>query len=577
MRYKVFNKLMAVVLACSVIAAMLAGCGEKSNPTSDESSSSAGKSSEASTDSKGTEDPTEPEAFDPRSITEGVTLTIATKEHSRIVDWNTLEETLMIEEALGVNLEFVSYPSADYASKLNTMIMSGEEMPDILFQPGSGYTGWIEEGALLPLTEYYGNPDYAKNLNAASERTETDIAQYMMLPDGNIYAVPNWSHDPGAEVNQKLWVYQPWLDQLGVKMPETTEEFYELCQKVAATDLNGNGKNDEVCLTYNGSIGAWFDFLMTPYVYAHDSLFRVVEDGKVSFAYTTEEWKEGLKYIRKFFEEGLIPMETLTQSTDQYRALLYAETPTVLSFTGWCYSGSDIYRRADYNYIVALEGPTGRKVSHYQPSLPGVGAVITADCDNPDAAFLVLDYMCSEEISLMTRYGKQGENWDYWENVQMENKEDYGATFEGYDISILAEYPKIFWADTNPQTVCYMEIGPMVRDKYSNIARAINRNPATEEERIRTLAEDITSESIMEAENYRPEAVFDYGPLSTEEIEATADIAATLKSYVDESINAFLSGDKDIDAEWDAYIAELEKIGYKTMLDVYQIAYDRVH
>lgn len=271
MKYKVFNKFMATVLACSMTAAMLAGCGsaDASNQTSDVKSSSTEKSSEVEADTKTSESSAEAEVFDPRSITEGVTLTIATKEHARIEDWNKLEPTLAIEEALGVNLEFVSFPSADYASKLNVMVMSGEELPDIIFNPGSGYTSWVEEGALLPLNQYYENPDYAVNINDASERTETNIAQYLTLSDGNVYAIPYWSHDPGGEVSQKLWVYQPWLDQLNVKMPETTEEFYELCKKVAATDLNGNGKKDEVCLTASG-IGGWFDFLMTPFVYAKD-------------------------------------------------------------------------------------------------------------------------------------------------------------------------------------------------------------------------------------------------------------------------------------------------------------------
>ena len=584
MKYKVFHKMIAAMLVGSMTAAMLTGCSDAQTGTDTSEVQSTASTEQAAADKKAADDSASEEvseepAFDPRSITEGVTLTIATKEHARITDWNELETTKKIEEDLGVNLEFVSYPSADYESKLNVMVMSGEELPDIIFNPGNGYTSWISEGVLLPLTDYYNNPDFAVNINDASERTETNIAQYMTQTDGNIYAIPNWSHDPGAEVSQKFWLYQPWLDQLGVEMPQTTEEYYELCKLVAATDLNGNGKNDEVCLTASG-ISGWFDFLMTPYVYAHDSLFRVVENGQVSFAYTTEEWKEGLKYIKKFFDEGLIPLETLTQNWDQYTAICFAETPTLLTFCGWCYEGADPQRRSEYNYLVALEGPTGRKVSHYQPSTPGVGAVITTDCENPDAAFLVLDYLCSEEAGLTSRYGKRGTDWDYWEDVTLENKDDYGPTFEGYDISILAQYPDAevnFWSDTNPQTSSYMHIGPLIRDKYSNIARAINRNPATESEKLALFNEDLTSESIMEAENYRPAEVYDYGPLSVEETEATADIAATLKTYVNESISAFLSGTKDIDADWDAYLTELENIGYKEMLEVYQTAYDRVH
>ena len=47
--------------------------------------------------------------------------------------------------------------------------------------------------------------------------------------------------------------------------------------------------------------------------------------------------------------------------------------------------------------------------------------------------------------------------------------------------------------------------------------------------------------------------------------------------YVKESTGAFLTGKKDIDAEWDSYIKELEKLQYKEYLEVLQTAYDRAH
>ena len=49
------------------------------------------------------------------------------------------------------------------------------------------------------------------------------------------------------------------------------------------------------------------------------------------------------------------------------------------------------------------------------------------------------------------------------------------------------------------------------------------------------------------------------------------------KNYVKQTTAEFLTGERDIDAEWDAYLAELERIGYQTVLDVYQTAYDRVN
>ena len=46
----------------------------------------------------------------------------------------------------------------------------------------------------------------------------------------------------------------------------------------------------------------------------------------------TEEWKEGIKFIRKLFAEGLIPQEILTQDGNQYLAMLNSTEPTTMMF-----------------------------------------------------------------------------------------------------------------------------------------------------------------------------------------------------------------------------------------------------
>ncbi|MBQ8814267.1 MAG: extracellular solute-binding protein [Lachnospiraceae bacterium] len=583
MKNKTLKRVFAVLLACVMLMSALTGCGnDPSNTTEPETKNNEGTEAP---ETEGTEDSAE-SAFDPRSITEGVKLTIAAPEDTLIADYNTNKTTLMIEEALGVDLEFITFPSADYASKLNVMVMGGDELPDIIFKPGSGYTNWVAEDVLVDLTEYYENPDYSANIRAGSERATGDseyVQKYMTLADGKVYGIPNWQQDPGSEVQQKIWVYEPWLEALNMEVPQTTEDFYNYCKAVAETDLNGNGKNDEIGLVCR-SIGNWFDFLMTPYVYAHESLWRIVEDGQVSFAYTTDEWKEGLKYIRSFFADGLMPSETLTQSSDQYKALLFAEECVAGAFPGWCFSGSDAYRRNEYTYIVALEGPSGQKLSQYAPVLPKAnsGAVITTDCENPAAAFLVCDYMCSEVISLTSRYGEQGVDWDFWEDAvnskKLANPEDFGTQLSSDGEPKFVCYDGTgFWYATEPQNVCYRQIGPIIRDQETVISNALLWKTSTDEEAVKLDNESITWNSIMEAQDYLPEEIFDYAPMTIEESEKIADIAATMKTYLNETISAFLSGDKDIDAEWDAYLAELDKIGMNTLLEVYQAAYDRVH
>ena len=62
-----------------------------------------------------------------------------------------------------------------------------------------------------------------------------------------------------------------------------------------------------------------------------------------------------------------------------------------------------------------------------------------------------------------------------------------------------------------------------------------------------------------------------------DELDAVSDIEATIRSYADESIVNFALGNKDIETEWDAYLAELEAIGLDYYIEVCQSAYDRLN
>ena len=566
-RKQIIKRALCMALSCAMVVTSFTGCGKGGSSSEDNENSAL--ISELAKKYK--------DVTDLKEITNGVTLTIAVPQSSKVLDYDTNNQTLLIEEALGVDLKFMALPSADYASKLNVMVKGGEQLPDIIFDP-TGWESWIEEDVIFDLREFYANPTFSANIKAGSERSGLDIEKYMTRPDGAMYALPKLNQELYAPVQQKLWVYQPWLDALGEKVPETTEEFYQICKKVASTDLNGNGKNDEIGIT-GYDLTQWFDCLMSGFVYAHEGDWRVVEDGKVSFAFTTDEWKNGLKYIKKFFDDGLIPKETLSQGSDQYRILYNSDTPVLFSFADWNYTGTDLNRRREYTVVPALKGPDGVQYSCNIATIPTTGAVITTDCENPLAAFIVCDYMCNKEMSVSQRYGEQGVDWDFWDVAQTKvgNTSEFVPTFEGYDISFYAYNMIEFWNSNEAQNKCYRKAGPMMLDVTLSAGAAVWKDAADETTRINAELELITAEAAMECYEYQPKEVYDFAPLTTDENDDVGDIKAAIQSYVTEMTSAFLSGEKDIDKEWNSYIKELENIGYKDYLEVLQTAYDRVH
>ena len=506
------------------------------------------------------------------------TIGIAISDAINVEDFETNTMTLMLEEACGVDLTFDVYPSTDYNSKINMMISAGgSELPDVVFVDPSDaeLLSWIESGVLLPITEYCYDETLAPNLHDAMERTGVDILQQITMYDGEIYGIPKFNQTYNSEYNEKAWYNMEWLEQLGMSAPTTADELYELLVKVKETDLNGNGIHDEIGMvgTFGNGYEGWFNYCMTPFVYTAGSNYLTVEDGVVGLAYTTEEWKEGLKFIRKLFEEGLIPQEILTQDGNQYLAMLNSAEPTTMMFF---YASPSRVNAANewrnvYEAVAPLNGPEGKPVSKYAPSVPNNGSFfITRNCENPEAAFRVGDMMVSEYFSIVTRWGEEGVDWDYVENV--EGADEWVAWVDGFDLLITVYDDATFWSSGEIQNRSWMQKGPYIREY--GIANGRAKDPETV-----SIFDTHTSEAdnLYQIEAYRPDEVIPKLIYNADEIDVVADVQTTLNDFVREWTANFMAGNMDIDENWDAFQEELKNIGVDEYLEIVQTVYDRMY
>ena len=99
----------------------------------------------------------------------------------------------------------------------------------------------------------------------------------------------------------------------------------------------------------------------------------------------------------------------------------------------------------------------------------------------------------------------------------------------------------------------------------------------TEEDQLAMLKRDVNQAGLIAGIANAPAEVFDYYPMTAEQTEAASEIQLTLNNYVKEMTASFLTGKKDIDADWDSFQAELKKIGIDQLQEIYQSAYSLVH
>lgn len=137
----------------------------------------------------------------------------------------------------GANLDIkVTYPPADgYVDALN-VIMSSGNLPDLISTWSADWVeNYIRQKALQPLDDVlkkYGQ-DLLKNIPQEAWKAVTF--------DGKIYAIPGMNSVFGDEI---FYIRKDWLDNLGLQVPKTLDEYKAVMKAFATQDPDKNGKDD---------------------------------------------------------------------------------------------------------------------------------------------------------------------------------------------------------------------------------------------------------------------------------------------------------------------------------------------
>ncbi len=520
-------------------------------------------------------------------VDEPVQLTMMIQKHAMVTDYNDNYLTKLIKEVTGVELVIETLPAdgGEAKQKVSLMIAGGQKLPDILvlgfndaelLDYGSG-------GYFLPMNDWLENDAYYWNLAMDTYCTPEEkelVLKYATSADGNIYGYPSYYSDPGDNSALGMWINKNWCEKLGLAIPTTTEELYTVLKAFKDYDPNGNGQADEIPLIgHNGWMGDVATQLMNAFIFdAWDPDFgyqlNVDAEGKLSAPFVTEEWHEGLRYLSKLYAEGLLSPLSFSQTQNELKAIMSApndQATLVGAFVGHPSPlfGSDgaVDRCQEYVAVPAMIGPAGVQWSPYKLAKPSINTHITVDCENPDLAFRVLDAIAREDLSLTMRYGEQDVDWYYTTEGEIRHKylEGYTAI---YGQPATSRTP---WTSEN-NIIWNVNAFNMLPPK---LFAGLAGEPYPEGNR-RYQMDTLWYSSVPLRHSKHPENLA-FGLIKTqEEIDLVADIEASLKSYVDESIANFILGNKNVETEWDAYLAELDAIGLDLYVETMQGAYDRM-
>lgn len=462
-------------------------------------------------------------------------------------EWLLLKQ---MEEETNIHIEW-DIVHTGFDEKKNLMFASGEYPDAILSENVSDIDIMSNNAVLLPLDDYLEDwaPNTVKMFEEYPESHKISIA-----PDGKIYGFPQIR--PLVDTPQMGVINTKWLRAVGMEIPETLDEFYEVLKAFKEKDPNGNGEADEIPLSFrvDGGVSGWtnlfgpFGILDYSSPKTPQSKHVNVEDGKVVYVPTDPRYKEAISWMHKLYAEGLIDKEVFVQDEQQYSAKMQNETLGVY-FT---WNGASVMPvekfKADYAPLMPVKGENGDQLwaknnsATYRRNM----GVIFRKAQNPEALIRWFDYFYDKDISIQAYYGPYG--------LVIEKGEDGTITFNPEPEGVNSEQFK--WRNTFADTsVCKVPTSYLDDIEFSefNLIKFQNN-------------EDLKP--------YQPEEIYPAVFYTEEELDKLEVLLVDIDAYVEkQQVKWIMEG--GIEEGWDAYLAQLEKLKLPELIEIYQAALDR--
>lgn len=520
------------------------------------------------------------------------TLTAFVMNTQAVFDFNNNYVTKEFEKENNVKIDFkYSVFGDDGKTKLN-LLMSSNDLPDIFLT-----TGWTkaqtllygQEGLIIPLNKYLENSSNWNDLNKESPLRKADIT----LPNGNIYTYGQDSECLHCNYQARMWIYKPWVDKLlNGKMPTTTDEFYKYLQLVKTKDPNGDGKADEIPLTGFTASGGWAsdptNFLINSFVQNNNFLSNtnptvgagfVVNGGKVEYQFNKPAYKEALTYINKLYKEKLLDNATFTQDATQEKAITQGTVPIAGAVAGgyWPCESTALSKHvtgkwpSEWQSWVALsplKGPDGVQLAAYYPTdyFAMCNGVVSKSCKDPALAVKVLDTLATKRWTLIQNYGPENIGWKYVKSGTSIN----GGTSE-YKAMTASKFTKNNYPDWGLGFADYIWPSDTTLAHSTSAFRNAEDagDPKFNSEALLYNYGKAYSKYTPKADSMMPNIAFDEDSATK-----VADYSASIGKYSNQATVQFITGDLDVNKDWNTYTKKLNDMDLSGYIAVEQKGYD---
>lgn len=453
-------------------------------------------------------------------------------------------------EKTGVKVKFEHPVSGEEEAAMNIMLAS-DDMPDIVEWNWNKYAGGpdkaIADGVIVCLDSYMDK--VLPNLKKVYDE-HPQWAEQARSAEGHYYTFPMINEDEELSAYIAMIVRQELLDQAGLEMPETLEEWervlYAFKEMGIASPLSLRLNNywlEEVT-----PFGNFFDLIGTFY---HDS------QGKVHFGPNEpEKFTPWVELMAKWYQDGILDKEFADADMKRVTAMVAnGENGATFASIGGEFGGflsaipkdSGIHYRAA-NVPAKTKGEVGSWWNKSFDVALESAAAITVSAKDKEITARLLDFGYTRDGYMLYNFGKEGESYEmkdgiptYLPTVVEPEKNGNLTVAQG-----LSKYSRAnYW-------------GPFVRS-----VDYIHQFYPNEEQK------EALKKTASRALDYKYPNV----SMPAEDSRKFNDIMTPINTYREETITKIIAGKMPL-SELDHYYAELKRMGIEEAVALKQKAYD---
>lgn len=466
----------------------------------------------------------------------------------------------VLAEMTGVSIEWINPSVTDQDTQLN-LLLASQNLPDMIFYDWqSSYSGGLAKAVTdeiaIPLNDLID--EYAPNFKNLLEENP-ELKKQISLDDGTIAMFPSARTDPRVRIWFGPQIRQDWLDNLGLDMPQTIDDWYNVLKAFKEQDANGNGDmDDEIPFVAAGasSLSSYLLSFAGAYGLVRDTF--CVKNGKVVYSPAEAEYKDFLAEMAKWYEEGLIDSDFAAMDGTSVKSLITTDVAGAYfgslagNLGGYNTVLKEVYPEAQIvgaPWVTSTDGNAYQQEAQHAQAFTGAGTIVTTACEDPVMAVKWLDEHYSEKGTLLMTFGIEGVSYEMVNGEPVLTDEILNnPSGLSYDIA-LAQY------SMKPNTAEAMDDTYAIYSQY-NLQSDVQRE-----------ANNLWAEGDLSI-------IMPPVSMTADESAEYSKIMNEITTYTSESIVKFIMGQIDIN-EFDAFVQSLKDMDLDRAIEIQQTAYDR--